>query len=196
MLNRGGQFQPQGLKGDLYISGVGLARGYLNSPELTGDKFENNLFLEGERVYRTGDLARWMSGSDGNLEFLGRIDHQVKVRGFRIELGEIENQLLEIDYIREAVVIDREEDIDKYLCAYIVSDIEIDISEIRNLLSDKLPDHMIPSYFVQIEELPLTPNGKLDRKVLPDPEIKVGDIYVQPYHPTTKEIVNITSAKK
>ncbi|NOQ28197.1 MAG: amino acid adenylation domain-containing protein, partial [Bacteroidales bacterium] len=167
-----------GAAGELCISGAGLSRGYLNNPEFTTEKFIPNPFRKGERLYRTGDLARWLP--DGNIEFLGRIDHQVKIRGFRIELGEIENVLLKHKNIKENVVLARDKNGDKYLCAYIVSKEELNHEELRTYISTQLPDYMIPPYFVQLDELPLTSNGKVNRKVLPSPEIKAGDNYVAP----------------
>jgi acyl-coenzyme A synthetase/AMP-(fatty) acid ligase/acyl carrier protein len=160
---------PVGVPGELFIGGVGLARGYRNLPELTAEKFIANPFSDGrgDRLYKTGDLARYLP--DGNIEFLGRIDHQVKLRGFRIELEEIEMVLSKIPGIREAVVIVREEDADKRLIAYTVPDRDSvpTIGELRNLLKAKLPDYMIPSAFVFLDALPLTSNGKLDRSALP-----------------------------
>ncbi|MHB1392564.1 MAG: amino acid adenylation domain-containing protein [Clostridia bacterium] len=158
-----------GQPGELCVGGISLGIGYLNRPELTAEKFVPNPFEPGTRMYRTGDLARWLP--DGNIEFLGRIDHQVKIRGFRIELGEIESQLLSHANIKEAVVIAREEESgSKYLCAYIVGDKEVTVGELREHLSKVLPDYMIPPYFIQLEKMPLTPNGKIDRKALPEPD--------------------------
>ncbi|EPS56420.1 amino acid adenylation domain-containing protein, partial [Clostridium botulinum Af84] len=134
---------PIGVSGELCISGDGLARGYLNNPELTSEKFVDNPFEPGERMYRTGDLARWLP--DGNIEFLGRIDNQVKIRGFRIELEEIENRLLEYEGVKEAVVVAKEDkERSKYLCAYIVSNNKIDRNELKNYLLKDLPEYMIP----------------------------------------------------
>ncbi|MCY8615722.1 bacitracin non-ribosomal peptide synthetase BacB [Bacillus haynesii] len=160
--------QPVGVYGELYIGGEGIARGYLNKPELTKERFVPNRFAAGGNMYKTGDLARWLP--DGNVEFLGRIDHQVKIRGFRIETGEIETKLLENQNISEAVVMDREDKKGhKYLCAYIVARAKTNANELREYLSDHLPDYMLPSYFIQINKMPLTPNGKIDRKALPEP---------------------------
>ncbi|WP_036693983.1 amino acid adenylation domain-containing protein, partial [Paenibacillus tyrfis] len=157
--------QPVGVAGELCIAGVGLARGYLNRPELTEEKFVNHPLVPGERIYRTGDLARWLP--DGNIEYLGRIDHQVKIRGYRIELGEIEAQLLKLAPVQQAVVIAREDGSgQKQLCAYIVAEQQMTVSELRGELSRELPGYMIPSYFVQMEQMPLSANGKLDRKAL------------------------------
>jgi amino acid adenylation domain-containing protein len=164
---------PLGVAGELYISGEGLARGYLNRPELTAEKFIPHPFSEkpGARLYKTGDLARYLP--DGNIEFLGRIDHQVKIRGFRIELGEIETVLGRHPGVRELVVLAREDAPgEKRLVAYIVPEPENKPTggELRDYLQQKLPEYLVPSAFVILEALPLTPNGKVDRKRLPAPE--------------------------
>jgi tyrocidine synthetase-3 len=163
--DKNNNLQPIGIPGELFISGHGVGRGYLNNPELTKEKFIENPYKPGERIYKSGDLARWLP--DGNIEYLGRMDHQVKVRGFRIELGEIENKLLKDERIKEAVVLTREDqDGNKDLVAYIVTTDELDISAIKAQLSSMLPDYMIPSFFVKVESIPLTSNGKVDRKKL------------------------------
>ncbi|NEP32365.1 non-ribosomal peptide synthetase, partial [Moorena sp. SIO3B2] len=163
---------PIGVPGELHIGGVGLARGYLNRPELTEQKFIPNPFSNkpGSRLYKTGDLARYLP--DGNIEFIGRIDHQVKIRGFRIELGEIEAVLAQHSKVREAVVIARE-DIpgDKRLVAYLTTnDAKTTINDLRSFLKTKLPHYMIPAAFVFLEAMPLTPNGKVNRRGLPVPD--------------------------
>ena len=164
---------PVGVPGELYIGGIGLSRGYLNRPELTAEKFIPNPFSQNpqDRLYKTGDLARYLP--DGNIEFLGRIDHQIKLRGFRIELGEIEALLNKHPDVREAVALVRE-DVpgDKRLVAYLVPKRKADISinELRDFLKLKLPDYMIPSAFVILDALPLTPNGKVNRRALPSPD--------------------------
>ncbi|MCK4260292.1 MAG: amino acid adenylation domain-containing protein, partial [Halanaerobiales bacterium] len=194
ILDQNNQIQPMGVMGELCISGVGLAREYLNRPEHTKERFIENPFVSGERLYKTGDLARWQQ--DGMIEFIGRIDHQIKIRGYRVEVGEIEKQLLNHNAITEAVVIDKEDgNGDRYLSAYIVSDLEFTVSEIRSDLSKGLPSYMIPSYFVQLDELPLTPNGKLDRKALPEPQgsIKVETSYLAPRNSNEVELVKIWS---
>ncbi|NFG32566.1 amino acid adenylation domain-containing protein, partial [Clostridium botulinum] len=172
ILDKDYKLTPIGVSGELCISGDGLARGYLNNPELTSEKFVDNPFEPGERMYRTGDLARWLP--DGNIEFLGRIDNQVKIRGFRIELEEIENRLLEYEGVKEAVVVAKEDKEDKerskYLCAYIVSNNKIGRNELKNYLLKDLPEYMIPLNFVNIEKIPLTSNGKVDRKILQNRE--------------------------
>ncbi|MDF5714253.1 MAG: amino acid adenylation domain-containing protein, partial [Rhizonema sp. NSF051] len=164
---------PPGVPGELYISSVGLARGYLNRPELTAEKFVPNPFSEksGTLLYKTGDLARYLP--NGDIGLLGRIDHQVKIRGFRIELGEIESKLKQHDKVREAVVVDREDEQgDKRLVAYVSPLFEqtLTVTELRSFLQEKLPQYMVPSAFIVLQALPLLPNGKLDRHFLPAPE--------------------------
>jgi amino acid adenylation domain-containing protein len=182
ILDKSGYIQPSGVPGELGIAGEGVARGYLNNPELTAKKFNHDLwdyqdYHDGNHrsnrsyksyvLYKTGDLARWLP--DGNIEFLGRMDFQVKIRGFRVELQEIENYLEAHEKVKEAVVIiKQEESSEKYLCAIIrgANDNMPQVGELREFLSEKVPDYMIPSYFVEIDEMPLTPNGKVDRKAL------------------------------
>ncbi|HCB01661.1 MAG TPA: hypothetical protein DEP19_04700 [Anaerolineae bacterium] len=160
---------PIGVIGDLYIGGDGLSRGYLNRAELTAEKFIANPFNLSSLIYKTGDLARYLS--DGNIEFLGRSDQQVKVRGYRIETGEIEVALAEHPSVQQAVVVARKDNAsDATLVAYVVSanpKKEADVNQLREFLRTKLPEYMIPSAFVNLDSLPLTPNGKVDRKALP-----------------------------
>jgi amino acid adenylation domain-containing protein len=159
---------PVGVPGELYLGGAGLARGYLGRPELTAERFVPDPFSgePGARLYRTGDLARWRSG--GELDFLGRTDHQVKVRGFRIELGEIEAALARLPGVRDAVVLALEEgDLGRRLVAFVVAATgELPVAELRDGLRRTLPEHMVPSLFVPLEALPLSPNGKVDRRAL------------------------------
>jgi amino acid adenylation domain-containing protein len=164
---------PVGVTGELYIGGDGVARGYMNRPELTAERFIADPFSgkAGARLYKTGDLGRWLG--DGNIEYLGRNDFQVKVRGYRIELGEIEARLRECAGVKEAVVVAREDEAgDKRLVAYVVAEerVEVSAAELRNQLSNLLPEHMVPSAFMSLAGMPLTPNGKLDRKGLPAPD--------------------------
>ena len=163
---------PIGIAGELHIGGTGLGHGYLNLPELTAEQFIPNPFSRepGARLYRTGDLARYLS--DGNIEFLGRSDHQVKLRGYRIELGEIEAVVAQHPLVQAAVVLAREDTPgDKRLVAYLVSrGASVSMSEVRKFLACKLPEYMIPSAVVFLEQFPLTPNGKIDRKALPAPD--------------------------
>ncbi|ARV58864.1 non-ribosomal peptide synthetase [Nostocales cyanobacterium HT-58-2] len=163
---------PIGIPGELYIGGDSLARGYLNQPALTSEKFIPNPFSKkpGERLYKTGDLGRYLP--DGNIEYIGRIDLQVKIRGFRIELGEIETILVQHPQVQKSVVVAREDAAgDKRLVAYVVTDQESpSISHLRRFLQQRLPDYMVPSAFVFLKALPLTPNGKVDRNALPVPD--------------------------
>jgi polyketide synthase PksN len=160
---------PVGVSGDLYIAGAGLARGYLNRPDLTGERFVPDPFVPGERMYLTGDLARWLL--DGNIEYLGRSDHQVKIRGLRIEPGEIESRLQSHPLIKEAVVVAKDgKDGAKYLCGYVVVREEVDQAALKAYLAQELPEYMIPAHIIQMEKIPLTANGKADRKALPDPD--------------------------
>lgn len=186
------KLQPIGVEGELVIAGDGLARGYLNRPSLTEEKFVVCQFAENKRVYRTGDLARWMT--DGNIEFLGRKDFQVKIRGNRVELGEIEARLKEYKDIRNTVVVLKEDKTgDKYICAYIVSDANPTVIELREYLMTDLPEYMIPSYFIKIKEIPLTANGKIDRKALPEPDTNVntGAEFVAPRNEVEEKLVKV-----
>uniref|UniRef100_UPI00068B5399 non-ribosomal peptide synthetase n=1 Tax=Andreprevotia chitinilytica TaxID=396808 RepID=UPI00068B5399 len=173
ILDAQGQPVPLGVAGELHIGGIGVARGYLNRPELTAERFIADPFSSdvSARLYKTGDLGRWLP--DGNIEYLGRNDFQVKIRGLRIELGEIEARLAACAGVREVVVLARE-DVpgDKRLVAYLVAQdgITLSTAELRQQLSDSLADYMLPSAFVTLDAFPLTPNGKLDRKALPAPD--------------------------
>lgn len=187
--------QPVGVVGELCIAGEGLARGYYNRKELTEEKFVANPFVPGERMYRTGDLAKWLP--DGEIECLGRHDQQVKIRGFRIELSEIENKLTKHALIREAVVVVREERQEsKSLWAYLVAGPGLVVSEIRKYLADELPDYMIPSHFIQLEQLPLTPNGKVNRQALMESgsSLETGVEHVPPSSQMEKEIAKVWSS--
>ncbi|MEC0714024.1 bacitracin non-ribosomal peptide synthetase BacA [Bacillus haynesii] len=173
IMDEAGKLLPIGVPGELCIAGDGLSKGYLNREELTAEKFVPHPFLAGERLYKTGDLAKWLP--DGNIEFIGRIDHQVKIRGFRIELGEIESRLEMHEDINETIVTVREDEENRpYICAYMTAKREIPVEELRGFLEKKLPDYMIPAYFVKLDKLPLTKNGKVDRKALPEPDRRMG----------------------
>ncbi|MDF5715443.1 MAG: amino acid adenylation domain-containing protein, partial [Rhizonema sp. NSF051] len=189
---------PVGVAGELHIGGDGLARGYLRRPELTAEKFIPNPFAldkPDSRLYKTGDLARY--SIDGNIEYLGRIDHQVKVRGFRIELGEIEAVLSSHPNVRQTVVTATREVVGATrLVTYLVAKAQPapTISELRAFLSQQLPEYMIPSAFVGLDSLPLTPNGKLDRLALPDPELAQPSLektFVAPHTPTEEVLADI-----
>jgi len=195
VLDRHLQPVPIGVPGELYIGGDGLARGYLNRPELTSEKFIADPFGSDARLYKTGDLVRYLR--DGNIEFKGRIDNQVKVRGFRIELGEIEALLSKHPQVREAVVIVREEQPgNKRLTGYVLPYLEKPTSSaLRGFLKERLPEYMVPVAFVIMEAFPLTPNGKVDRRALPVPDTE-GDRdsgYVAPRTPTEETLVAIWS---
>jgi len=177
---------PLGAKGEIYIAGQGLSRGYLNNPELTAERFVGGL-------YKTGDLARWLP--EGEIEFLGRIDFQVKIRGFRIEPGEIEVQLLKHPDIKEAAVLVRHSETSgKYLCAYLVmkSGLSLSSQDLREFLSRSLPDYMVPYHFVQLDRFPLNANGKLDRRALPEPGLlDTQGQYLAPRDELEKTLVRI-----
>jgi amino acid adenylation domain-containing protein len=184
ILDKHGEPAPVGVIGELYVGGSGVARGYLNQPELTAQRFAVDPFTEeaGARMYKTGDLGRWLQ--DGNIEFVGRNDFQVKIRGYRIELGEIEAVLREQEGVKEAVVVVRGEEggekrlVGYYTCAEKFSDPKQNQSEqdnarakmLRKILATKLPEYMVPALYIRLNALPLTPNGKLDRRALPAPE--------------------------
>ncbi|KRQ92932.1 hypothetical protein CQ12_30420 [Bradyrhizobium jicamae] len=160
---------PVGAIGELFVGGVGLARGYLNCPALTAERFVGNPFVPGERLYRTGDLVR--RRSDGMLEFIGRADRQVKIRGFRTEPGEIENRLFEVPGVREVVVLPvTGEDGKKQLCAYFAADAAVGAATLRTHLATVLPGYMVPASFCRVERMPLTESGKIDQWALPLPE--------------------------
>ncbi|MCP5049346.1 MAG: AMP-binding protein, partial [bacterium] len=214
VMDKAERLAPVGVFGELYIGGRGIARGYLNNPELTAEKFDKDFKdwqdgqdLKKEKkepsalsaspavqsvIYKTGDLVRWLPG--GDIEFSGRIDHQVKIRGFRIELGEIESQLLNHPAVKEAAVLSREDNSgDKYLCAYIVAEKEEEFSAsgLRKYLSGDLPDYMIPSYFMSLDHIPLTSQGKSDRKALPSPSITAATEYAAPRNPLEEQLASI-----
>jgi len=228
------RLKPVGAAGELIVGGAGVARGYLNNPALTAERFlygpritrintkiekgtgkifyskkllrgvQGGSILEksppGRRrhvLYRTGDLARWLL--DGNIEFLGRIDHQVKIRGIRIEPAEIEHQLLSHETIKEAVVLDRNDGVgEKYLCAYFVAEHTVqnaghEGAELREYLSQSMADYMIPAYFIQLEKIPLTANGKIDRDALPEPETEAKELYAPPRDEVENQLAKIWS---
>ena len=164
--------QPIGVPGELCIGGVGLARGYINNPELTAEKFVPNPFTPGERLYRTGDLVRWFP--KGDIEYLGRMDSQIKIRGFRIELGDIQHHLEQAPLVNEAIVacFDNPNG-SKYLAAYYVSGEELRSTELYDFLSKRLPEYMIPSYFIWVEKIPLLGNGKANVSLMPKPQTAI-----------------------
>jgi amino acid adenylation domain-containing protein/non-ribosomal peptide synthase protein (TIGR01720 family) len=172
---------PIGVNGELYVGGDGVARGYLNREELTKERFVPNPYKPDERLYRTGDLVRRMA--NGEMEYLGRIDHQVKIRGHRIELGEIETVLLRHQKVKETTVVARDQtNGSKALCAYIVAEERLTLAGLREFAKESLPDYMIPAYFVQLDQMPLTSNGKINRLALPEPDMSfaLGSSYIAP----------------
>jgi len=178
-----------GIPGEICISGDGLARGYLNDPVLTAEKFVDNPFGKG-KMYRTGDWGRWLP--DGNIEYLGRMDDQVKIKGMRIELGEIETALKKVADVRDCVVTIRTDKAgDNAIYAYVLSEKEIDISAVRHCLAKTLPVYMIPPYIKQIERIPVTRNGKLDRKALPEIEVGTGKRFREPRNETEEILCEI-----
>ncbi|HEV3050161.1 MAG TPA: condensation domain-containing protein, partial [Longimicrobium sp.] len=182
---------PIGVAGELWVGGAGVTRGYLGRPGLTAERFVPDPFSgeAGARLYRTGDLVQWRA--DGAIDFLGRLDHQVKVRGFRIELGEIEAALREHERVTDCAVVAREDAPgDRRLVAYVVG--EAPVEELRTHLRRSLPEHMVPAVFVPLDALPLTPNGKLDRKALPAPELAAdAERYVAPRTPVEEVLAGI-----
>ncbi|MDN5907724.1 MAG: amino acid adenylation domain-containing protein, partial [Staphylococcus equorum] len=203
VLNNAQQLLPVGVIGELYIGGVGLARGYLNQVKLTSDKFVKNPFqTENEvrnsqnyRLYKTGDLVKWLP--DGNLEYIGRNDFQVKIRGYRIELEEIESAILPYPHLEKVVVLAKEcvhdgNEHHKYLVAYYISHQDISEEALIEYSKQHLQDYMIPAVFIRLETFPYTVNGKLDRKALPDPEFKINkQYYVAPGTDIEKQICTI-----
>jgi amino acid adenylation domain-containing protein len=194
ILNKDEELSSIGVIGEICIGGAGLARGYLNRSELTAEKFIKNPFNKNKednaRLYKTGDLGRWKP--DGNIEYLGRIDDQVKLRGYRIELGEIENVLNDSEQVSQVVVLAKGDSDNKRLVGYVVPQGMFDKQVLQNYLSTKLPEYMVPALWVELERLPLTPNGKIDRKALPDPElVDRSTAYVAPRNETEAKLAEI-----
>ncbi|MCL5070807.1 MAG: condensation domain-containing protein, partial [Actinobacteria bacterium] len=196
------QLVPPTVVGELYIGGAGLARGYLNQPKLTEERFIINPFAtEADkakgytRLYKTGDMVRWLP--DGNIEYIGRNDFQVKIRGYRIELGEIEHAISQVAGIKQVTVQVKdkktESDANKYLVAYYITDTSnrVTSEKITRCLNQSLPDYMVPSAYVELENFPLTVNGKLDREALPDPEFTNKDSYIAPSNELEKQLCDI-----
>ncbi|WP_151737083.1 non-ribosomal peptide synthetase [Paenibacillus tengchongensis] len=181
-----------GVIGEIYISGDGVARGYLGKPELTAEKFISNPFIASSLMYKTGDYARMLD--DGNIEYIGRMDHQVKHRGYRIELGEVESKLTLHSSVKEAVVLVKNDKAGTAsLCAYIVVSDDVNASQLRSYLLEVLPEYMIPSCFVKLENMPLSHNGKIDIKALPDPigNMGINSDYEAPRDGIEEVLVNL-----
>ncbi len=190
ILNNDLKIQPIGIPGEICVGGMGVAKGYLNQPELTEKRFVAHPFETNSTLYRTGDLGRW--NKNGEIEFIGRSDNQVKIRGFRIELGEIENQLLQVSQIKEALVLAKtNEQEEHYLCAYIVCNADLNSDLISSQLTQSLPEYMIPTFFVKMDQFPLTSNGKIDRNILPEPNKHGLHNYVAPVNPLESELTKL-----
>ncbi|MEM6684911.1 MAG: amino acid adenylation domain-containing protein, partial [Bacteroidota bacterium] len=187
------QLVPIGINGELYVAGKGIARGYLNRPELTAERFIPNPFQTNEWLYKTGDVACWLP--HGDLEYKGRIDDQVKIRGHRIELKEIEHQLLQRESIAQCIVLAQDDDTgEKNLVAYIIASKEETAAKLRQFLLQRIPEYMLPSYFVQLENFPLTVNGKINKKALPKPQgtaLHIGASYVEPSTETEQKLADL-----
>ncbi|CAL2088803.1 non-ribosomal peptide synthase/polyketide synthase [Tenacibaculum sp. 190524A02b] len=168
ILSEANNLLPLGVVGELCVGGIGVARGYLNKENLTKEKFIDSPFKEGEKVYKTGDLAKWLP--DGNLEFIGRKDNQVKIRGYRIELGEVESALASLTSVHQSCVLAKGEGANKRLVGYVVSEEVFDKEKLQEALKLHIPEYMIPTLWVELEEMPITSNGKIARKLLPAPE--------------------------
>lgn len=180
---------PAGVAGEMYLAGDGLARGYLYDPGLTAQKFIDNVVEGRGRMYKTGDYARMLPG--GQIEYIGRIDSQVKIRGYRIELREIEIVLNQYEALKEAVVLVQEKEGEKHLVAYYVSDVRLNINDLREYLLTRFPAYMVPSFFLKIDSIPLTMNGKLDKKVLSAMEICLDDQYSAPRNEVERKLAEI-----
>ena len=191
ILDKACKLLPVGVGGELHISGVLVGKGYINREELTKEKFIKNDFYEYSTMYKTGDLARWLP--DGNIEYLGRIDNQVKIRGLRVELGDIETAILKHDGMSNCVVTVVEIINEKYLCAYFTAFKQVDVKELKDELLKILPEYMIPTYYMQLEKMPLNHNGKIDRKLLPKPSLDETEEYVAPCNEVEERIQEIVN---
>ncbi|HZI55639.1 MAG TPA: amino acid adenylation domain-containing protein, partial [Verrucomicrobiae bacterium] len=198
ILDRHNNIQPIGVPGELHIAGDGLARGYLNRPELTQEKFVANPFQPGTRMYKTGDLARWLD--DGNIQYLGRIDTQIKIRGFRVELGEIEAQLNQHPQVQDSAVITQGQGADKQIVAFYQAKdtqvgrlVHLSSEDLRAHLLQRLPEYMVPAAFLSLATIPLNPNGKVDRHALAQMEVRIESSreYREPRTDTEKQLVEI-----
>lgn len=186
VLDKACNLLPSGVSGELHISGVLVGKGYINRAELTKEKFVKNLYYDFDTMYKTGDLAQFLP--DGNIEYLGRIDNQIKIRGLRVELGDIENAISKYQNVFDVVVSVIEVGGEKNLCAYFTAGTQIKINELKKEISKNLPDYMVPTYYVQLEKMPLNANGKADRKALPMPEINDFEEYVAPANELEEKI--------
>ena len=186
------KLQPIGVIGELIIEGIQVAQGYLNKPELTKTKFLESPFVKGERIYRTGDLARWLP--DGSIEYIGRVDNQIKIRGNRIEIGEIENSLQQSKVVQQSIVVVKKDQVgNQRLIAYVVPKEGYHTDIVNKYLKDNLPSYMIPSLIIELSEIPVTANGKLNRKALPEPTLNEisSQEYVAPRNQTEETLVDL-----
>ncbi len=187
ILDKNHKLLPIGVVGELYISGVLVGKGYLNREELTKEKFVPNIYYNYATMYKTGDLAMWLP--DGNIEYLGRTDFQIKIRGLRVELGDIENAILKFENVKQCIVTVFENNGEKNLCAYYTASKEIDESLLKAAISKELPDYMVPEYYMRLEKIPTNANGKADRKAFPVPKIVQKEVkYVAPKNKLEEEI--------
>ena len=187
ILDKNHKLLPIGVVGELYISGVLVGKGYLNREELTKEKFVPNIYYNYATMYKTGDLAMWLP--DGNIEYLGRTDFQIKIRGLRVELGDIENAILKFENVKQCIVTVFENNGEKNLCAYYTSSKEIDESLLKAAISKELPNYMVPEYYMRLEKIPTNANGKADRKAFPVPKIVQKEVkYVAPKNKLEEEI--------
>ena len=177
---------PVGVVGELYIGGRGVAHGYNNLDEMTRERFVD---YHGMRIYKSGDYAKWLP--DGNVVILGRTDHQIKLRGLRIELGEIENVMLKVDGMKKVVILIRKINDKEHLCAYYTADREIKPEDLKAEISKSLTQYMVPTAYLQLKEMPMTPNGKTDVKALPEPELAISSVYVEPANDTERAFCDI-----
>ncbi len=192
VLDKNRKLLPIGVVGELYISGVQVGKGYLNRPELTAEKFVENEYFDSPAMYKTGDLAMWLP--DGNIEYCGRTDFQIKIRGLRVELGDIEAAVQKYPEIGQVAVLAVDINDEKALCAYFTAKATIDYASVKEFLKQYLPDYMIPQYHFQMDEFPITANGKLDRKALPLPQINnTCEEYVAPSTPLESVIQKYAS---
>lgn len=193
ILDKNQKLLPIGVPGELYISGGGVTKGYINNSKITEEKFMDDPFFCGSRMYKTGDLAMWRD--DGNVDYISRIDQQIKIRGFRIEPGEVESQIRGYINVKEAVVIaTHDKQGNKYLCAFMISDVEIEINELKAFLLKTLPDYMVPVQFIQLKDIPATSNGKIDKNKLSDlamAEYEVRATVIEPRDDIEKDILAI-----
>ena len=187
ILDKNHKLLPIGVVGELYISGVLVGKGYLNREELTNEKFVPNIYYNYATMYKTGDLAMWLP--DGNIEYLGRTDFQIKIRGLRVELGDIENAILKFENVKQCIVTVFENNGEKNLCAYYTASKKIDESLLKAAISKELPNYMVPEYYMRLEKIPTNANGKADRKAFPVPKIVQKEVkYVAPKNKLEEEI--------